>query len=103
MAQVHERTTSKPSACLKVILLLANDAATLRPLAHVLSQELHSHIFVASNNFAAVKFVSHITPLIWMSSLRPSKPSSLHFHPCEIITRFPVKKEEEVCGFIVKP
>jgi DNA-binding response OmpR family regulator len=62
MAQVQERTSSKPSAHLKVILLVANDDATLRPLAHVLSQELHSHIFVASSGFAAVKFVRHITP-----------------------------------------
>ena len=61
MAQVQEWTTSKPSARLKAILLVANDDATMRPLAHVLSQEVHPHIFVASNGFAAVKFVRHIT------------------------------------------
>jgi hypothetical protein len=31
MAQVHEPTASKPSASLKVILLVANDDTTLRP------------------------------------------------------------------------
>src|SRR5207249_3504004 len=62
MAHVQERTTSKPSARLKVILLGANDDATLRFLAHVLSPELQFHIFVASSGFAAVKFVRHITP-----------------------------------------
>ena len=62
MAQVQEWNTSKPSAHLKVILLVANDDATMRSLAHILSQELHSHIFVASSGFAAIKFVKHITP-----------------------------------------
>jgi CheY-like chemotaxis protein len=62
MAQVQERTSSNPSARPKVILLVANDDANLSPLAHVLSQDLHSHIFVASSGFAAVKFVRHIIP-----------------------------------------
>ena len=62
MAQVQEQTTSKPSTRLKAILLVGNDDATMLPLAHVLSQDLHSHLFVASNSFAAVKFVGHITP-----------------------------------------
>jgi hypothetical protein len=48
MVQAQEWTTGKLSARLKVILLVANDDATLPALAHVLSQELHSHIFVAS-------------------------------------------------------
>ena len=43
MAQVQEWTTSKSSARLKVILLVANDSATLRPLAHILSQKVHPH------------------------------------------------------------
>ena len=34
----------------------------MRSLAHVLSQDLHFHIFVASSCFAAVKFVRHIIP-----------------------------------------
>ena len=62
MSQVQEQTTSKPSTRLKAILLLGNDDATMLPLAHVLSQDLHFHLFVASNGFAAVKFVRHITP-----------------------------------------
>jgi len=62
MAQVQERTTSKTSDRLKVILLVANDGATMRRLAHVLSQDLHFHMFVASSGFAAVKFVRHIIP-----------------------------------------
>jgi CheY-like chemotaxis protein len=62
VAQVQERTTSKPPARLKAILLVANDDTNLSSLAHVLSQELHYHIFVASSGFAAVKFVRHITP-----------------------------------------
>lgn len=62
MAQVQERTISNPPARLKAILLVGNDDATMNPLAHVLSQELHFHIFVASSGFAAVKFVRHITP-----------------------------------------
>ena len=61
MAQVQEQTTSKPSTRLKAILLVGNDDATMLPLAHVLSQDLHFHLFVASNGFAAVKFVRHIT------------------------------------------
>ena len=62
MSQVQEQTTSKPSTRLKAILLVGNDDATMLPLAHVLSQDLHFHLFVASNGFAAVKFVRHITP-----------------------------------------
>ena len=62
MSQVQEQTTSKPSTRLKAILLVGNDDATMLPLAHLLSQDLHFHLFVASNGFAAVKFVRHITP-----------------------------------------
>jgi hypothetical protein len=61
MAHVQEPTASKPSACLKVILLVANDDITLRSLAHVLSQQLHSHLFVGSTGFATVKCVRHRT------------------------------------------
>jgi DNA-binding response OmpR family regulator len=62
MAQVQELTTSKPFASLKVILLVANDDDTLRPFAHMPSQKVHYHFFVASSAFAAVKFLRHITP-----------------------------------------
>jgi DNA-binding response OmpR family regulator len=75
MVQVQERTTNKPSAHLKAILLVANDDATMSPLVDVLSQELHYHIYVASSSFAAVKFVRHITPhLLMIDNCLPDMP-----------------------------
>jgi len=62
MVYIHDRSPSKQYTHLKVILLVANDEARINFLVDLLSQDVYHRIFVASNAFAAVKFLRYIIP-----------------------------------------
>jgi DNA-binding NtrC family response regulator len=62
MVHYQDLTSNKRIARMKVILLVANDETRKNALIEVLTQNMPFHIFVASNAFAALKFLGYFIP-----------------------------------------
>jgi DNA-binding response OmpR family regulator len=50
----------------KCILIVADDPDLGEDLVDVLSHKLHCHVFLATNSFAALTFVRHIKPRLFI-------------------------------------
>ncbi len=70
MAKSKEQVSREDRTSRKVILLIQEEQRNSSCLASILSQETPYHVFLATNELAALKFTRHIKPNLFLLACR---------------------------------